>query len=213
MAADDLTKVFNLFEQGDSTISRTRGGLGIGLTLVKRIVEMHGGYVTAHSAGLEQGSEFVVRLPISNAIPSATRTSGRFGAETREQGRRILVVDDNVDAAMSIERLLKSWGHEVQSVFNGFEAVAKARTFKPQIVLLDIGMPGMSGYDVAKQLRAEGTLEGVIITALTGYGQSEDRRLSLEAGFNHHLIKPPNPTVLAALLKSPQTFSDRFESN
>jgi CheY-like chemotaxis protein len=118
-----------------------------------------------------------------------------------------------VDAALSIERLLKSWGHEVQTVFNGFDAVAKARNFKPQIILLDIGMPGMSGYDVAKQVRAEGTLEGVIITALTGYGQAEDRRLSLEAGFNHHLIKPPNPKVLAALLDSPQTFSDRFESN
>ena len=212
MAADDLTKIFNLFEQGDSTISRTRGGLGIGLTLVKRIVEMHGGDVTAHSAGLEQGSEFVVRLPISGAVPSSPRSSGRFG-EAKEEGRRILVVDDNVDAALSIERLLKSWGHEVQTVFNGYDAVTKARNFKPQIILLDIGMPGMSGYDVAKQLRAEETLEGVIITALTGYGQTEDRRLSREAGFNHHLIKPPNPKVLAALLDSPQTFSDRFESN
>ena len=128
MAADDLTKIFNLFEQGDSTISRTRGGLGIGLTLVKRIVEMHGGDVTAHSAGLEQGSEFIVRLPTSGAVPSSPRSSGRFG-EAKEQGRRILVVDDNVDAALSIERLLKSWGHEVQTVFNGFDAVAK-RTFQ-----------------------------------------------------------------------------------
>jgi CheY-like chemotaxis protein len=109
---------------------------------------------------------------------------------------------------LSVERLLKKWGHDVQTAFNGPQALEKARAFRPHIVLLDIGMPGMSGYDVAKQLRAEDQFEGLVITALTGYGQAEDKRRSHEAGFNHHMTKPPNPDLLAALLESPQTFSD-----
>ena len=207
MAPEELTRVFNLFEQADSSISRFRGGLGIGLTLVKRIVELHGGSVTATSPGESQGSEFVVRLPISEA---GSTTQGYYSPRDlkRQLGRRILVVDDNVDAALSVERLLTKWGHDVQTSFNGPEAIEKARTFRPQIVLLDIGMPGMSGYEVAKQLRSEKEFEGVIITALTGYGQAEDRQRSREAGFNHHLTKPPDPELLAALVDSPQTFSD-----
>jgi CheY-like chemotaxis protein len=124
-----------------------------------------------------------------------------------------LVVDDNVDAAISVERLLKNWGHDVQTAFNGPQAIEKARAFRPHIVLLDIGMPGMSGYEVAKQLRTEHDFESLIITALTGYGQAEDRRRSREAGFNHHLTKPPDPDLLAALLESPQTFSDDMWRN
>ena len=117
-------------------------------------------------------------------------------------------MDDNVDAAISVAQMLKNWGHEVQTSFNGPDAIEKARTYRPQVVLLDIGMPGMSGYEVAKQLRAQHELEGVIITALTGYGQAEDRSRSREAGFNHHLTKPPDPKILAALLESPHTFAD-----
>jgi PAS domain S-box-containing protein len=213
MAADELSRIFNLFEQADSSISRTRGGLGIGLTLVKRIVELHGGSVSATSPGLSQGSEFVVSLPASHAASSINHGVPSGRELKRQKGRRILVVDDNVDAATSVAQMLKNWGHEVQTSFNGPDAIEKARTYRPQIVLLDIGMPGMSGYEVAKQLRAEHNLEGLIITALTGYGQAEDRSRSREAGFNHHLTKPPDPKILAALLESPQTFADETWRN
>ena len=153
MAPDELSRIFNLFEQADSSISRFRGGLGIGLTLVKRIVELHGGNVTATSPGLSQGSEFVIRLPVSQAT-SPTKPGSYSGRDTKRQaGRRILIVDDNVDAALSVERLLKNWGHDVQTAFNGPHAIEKAKAFRPHILLLDIGMPGMSGYEVAKQLR------------------------------------------------------------
>jgi PAS domain S-box-containing protein len=208
MEAEDLSRVFNLFEQADSSISRFRGGLGIGLTLVKRIVELHGGSVSATSPGLSQGSEFVIRLPASEATSAANQGFHSAREMKRQMGRRILVVDDNVDAAISVAQMLKNWGHEVQTAFNGPDAIEKAKTYRPQIVLLDIGMPGMSGYEVAKQLRAQQELEGVIITALTGYGQAEDRSRSREAGFNHHLTKPPDPKILAALLESPHTFAD-----
>jgi PAS domain S-box-containing protein len=202
----EITKMFNLFEQGDTSLSRPRGGLGIGLTIVKRIVEMHDGNVTATSPGISKGSEFVVRLPLSMATTS-TKSGASLESDVRRGPlRRILVVDDNVDAAVSVERLLKKWGHDVQTAFSGPDALKKARAFRPQILLLDIGMPGMSGYEVAKQLRACHEFEGLIITALTGYGQAEDRRRSREAGFDSHLTKPPDPIALAALLESPLTF-------
>ena len=213
MLPEELSRVFNLFEQSDSAISRFRGGLGIGLTLVKRIVEMHGGSVTAMSQGLEQGSEFVVRLPLTTAAAVTGRGFSSGDGLKRRTGWRILVVDDNVDAALSIERLLKKWGHDVQTAFSGPEALEKAKTHRPQVVLLDIGMPGMSGYEVARQLRAEQNTRDSIITALTGYGQAEDRRRSRDAGFNHHLMKPPDPDQLAALLESPQTFSEEAWRN
>jgi PAS domain S-box-containing protein len=206
MTPEELSRIFNLFEQIDTSIARTRGGLGIGLTLVKRIVELHGGNVSATSAGPSKGSEFVVRLPLTERATAPTGPGAYVGRElARHPGRRILVVDDNVDAALSVERLLKQWGHEVQTVFNGPEALEKARVFRPHFVLLDIGMPGMSGYEVAKNLRARPEFEGMVITALTGYGQAEDRRRSREAGFNHHLTKPPDPVALAALLTPPRS--------
>jgi PAS domain S-box-containing protein len=209
MTEDELSRVFNLFEQADTSIARTRGGLGIGLTLVKRIVELHGGGVSATSRGLSQGSEFVVRLPLSERVAAPAGGGAYSGRESaRQTGRRILVVDDNVDAALSVERLLKQWGHEVQSVFNGPQALEKARAFRPHFVLLDIGMPGMSGYEVARNLRKEPEFEGLVITALTGYGQADDRRRSREAGFNHHLTKPPDPIALAALLTPPGSQRD-----
>jgi CheY-like chemotaxis protein len=131
----------------------------------------------------------------------------------KHAGRRILVVDDNVDAATSVVKLLKLWGHDVQIAFSGPEALETARKFRPQIVLLDIGMPGMSGYEVARQLRAQPGFQSLVITALTGYGQAEDRRRSQEAGFNHHLTKPPDPFALAALLNAPESFGERLGSN
>jgi PAS domain S-box-containing protein len=214
MTPDETGRIFHLFVQADSSLARKRGGLGIGLTLVKRIVELHGGTVEASSPGPSQGSEFIVRL-LASAETHSPSKPGMYtpSSPPKHAGRRILVVDDNVDAAISVVKLLKLWGHDVQTAFSGPEALEMARKFRPQIVLLDIGMPGMSGYEVAKQLRAEPEFQGLVITALTGYGQAEDRRRSQEAGFNHHLTKPPDPFALAALLKSPGSFGEAFGSN
>ena len=207
MTEEELARVFKLFEQADNSLGRTRGGLGIGLTLVKRLVEMHGGTVRATSPGLNQGTEVVVRLPLAPAASFAdfNPPDAKLARERiqRTKGTRILVVDDNVDAALSVERLLRTWGHEVQSAFNGPSGIEKARTFQPQMILLDIGMPGMSGYEVAKALRADPECQGIVIIALTGYGQAEDRRRSAEAGFHFHLTKPPDPAALAELIDAP----------
>jgi PAS domain S-box-containing protein len=211
MTPDVLSRIFNLFVQADTSLARNRGGLGIGLTLARRIIELHGGTVEASSQGPSQGSEFIVRLPVSSEAYSPSKP-GMYtpSAPPRHAGRRILVVDDNVDAAVSVVKLLKLWGHDVHTAFSGPEALQMARTFRPQIVLLDIGMPGMSGYEVAKQLRAQPEFQSLVITALTGYGQAEDRRRSQEAGFNHHLTKPPDPFALAALLTAPESFGNSF---
>jgi PAS domain S-box-containing protein len=200
MTAEELVRVFNLFEQADNSIARSRGGLGIGLTLVKRIVEMHGGAVSAHSEGLGHGTSVAIRLPISGKTAMGAKGGGSFG-DLHGNRRRILVVDDNADAAVSVERLLKVWGHDVQTAFNGAAALKQARLFKPQIILLDIGMPGMSGYQVAAQLREDLNFTGTVI-ALTGYGQTEDRRQAQAAGFDHYLVKPPDPSILAGLVNA-----------
>jgi PAS domain S-box-containing protein len=214
IAPEVLPRVFNLFVQGDVPLARSTGGLGIGLTLVKRIVELHGGTVGASSAGLSQGSEFMIRLPISSRLPPRSEAAPPSAQDESPQlGRRILVVDDNVDAALTVSRLLTLWGHEVQTVFNGNEALEMARQFHPQIILLDIGLPGMSGYEVAKHLRAEPESAGLILMALTGYGQADDRERSRQAGFNYHLTKPPDPGALMAILKSPETYAGGYELN
>lgn len=200
IAPDVLPKIFNLFVQADDSLARSLGGLGIGLTVVKRIVETHGGSVSAASEGQGKGSEFIVRLPISQAMATVSR--GIAPPRLAAAQRRVLVVDDNVDAALTISTLLKAWGHDTQTVFNGPAALEAARTFRPEIVLLDIGLPGMSGYEVAQQLRSEATSPDVVIAALTGYGQESDRRRSLEAGFDFHIVKPPDPTILETLMIS-----------
>jgi len=200
IAPDVLPKIFNLFVQADDSLARSLGGLGIGLTVVKRIVETHGGRVSAASEGQGKGSEFIVRLPISQAMATVSR--GIAPPRLAAAQRRVLVVDDNVDAALTISTLLKAWGHDTQTVFNGPAALEAAKTFRPEIVLLDIGLPGMSGYEVAQQLRSEATSPDVVIAALTGYGQESDRRRSLEAGFDFHIVKPPDPTILETLMIS-----------
>jgi CheY-like chemotaxis protein len=203
IAADVLPNIFNLFVQADNSLARSQGGLGIGLTVVKRIVEMHGGHVAAASEGIGKGSEFTLSLPISHAAVPVSKPASISGDHAAPK-RRILVVDDNVDAAMTISTLLKLWGHEVHSVHTGMRAIEEVHSFRPEIVLLDIGLPGMSGYDVARQLRSEPSSQGLIIAALTGYGQESDRQRSFEAGFDYHLTKPPDPSLLASLLVSPR---------
>jgi PAS domain S-box-containing protein len=206
-----LPEVFDLFTQGDRTLARSGGGLGIGLTLVKRLVELHGGSVEARSAGAHQGSEFIVRLPTGGVRPAPTsnHSAGRPPPSPRSTARRVLVVDDNVDAVESLAMLLRVEGHEVRTAHDGPSALSAAETFRPEVVLLDIGLPGMDGYEVARRLRQEPGLEKVLLVAVTGYGQEEDRRLSREAAIDHHLVKPVDPEALLALLAHPESLACR----
>jgi PAS domain S-box-containing protein len=198
-----LPHVFDLFTQGARTLDRAQGGLGIGLTLVKKIVEMHGGTVEARSAGPGQGSEFVVCLPLRRSgVPEGReREASSFGAE-HEAHVRVLVVDDNVDAAESIAMLLTLEGHEVRTVYAAHDALEAVRSFRPQVVLLDIGLPDMDGYEVARQLRSQQVIEGMRLVAVTGYGQQSDRMRAREAGFDQHLVKPVDSEALHAVLDS-----------
>jgi PAS domain S-box-containing protein len=197
--AELLPQVFDLFTQGDRSLARSEGGLGIGLTLVKSLVEMHGGSVEAHSDGPGQGSELVVRLPTLGREPA----EGGEGGPSRSPpsgSRRVLVVDDNVDAAESLAILLRTWGHEVLTTHDGLAAVKAAEQVRPEVILLDIGLPRMDGYEVARRLRERADMRDVLLVALTGYGQEEDRRRAEEAGFDAHLTKPADPTALQRLL-------------
>ncbi|MEO7156786.1 MAG: PAS domain S-box protein [Vicinamibacterales bacterium] len=195
-----LPRVFEMFRQADRTGGRARGGLGIGLSLAKRIVEMHRGSVTATSEGLGQGSEFVVRLPAIDAPPPLTETAVPAADETRR--RRILVVDDNEDAAESLAALLSISGHDTRLAYDGPDALREAERFRPEVVFLDIGMPTLDGHETAKLIRRQPWGREMVLIALTGWGQSEDRRRSTDAGFNHHLVKPADPAAVTDLLAS-----------
>jgi len=197
--AEMLPRIFDMFRQADRTGGRSRGGLGIGLFIVKRIVEMHGGSVEAASPGLGQGTEFVVRIPALAAdevLPAAPAVAA-LEPPTR---RRILVVDDNADAAESLAVLLSMSGHETRLAFDGETAFAEAAGFRPEVVFLDIGMPTLDGHETARRIRAEPWGQAVVLVALTGWGQAEDRRRSKEAGFDHHLVKPADPAQVAKLI-------------
>jgi CheY-like chemotaxis protein len=187
IAPDVLGRVFEPFVQADRSLERTRGGLGIGLTLVKKIVELHHGQVSAESSGLGLGSTFTIRLPVyagaTAAVPPVEQPPAiAFPA-------RVLVVDDNVDAAESLALLLQSDGHTVTVAHNGVEAVQRAESWQPDIAVLDVGLPGMNGYEVATALRQRGESCPELI-AVTGYGQAADTRRAFEAGFRFHLVKP-----------------------
>jgi signal transduction histidine kinase/DNA-binding response OmpR family regulator len=216
---DMLPKIFELFTQVDRSLDRSQGGLGIGLSLVRSVVEMHEGTVQAFSEGLGKGSEFVVRLPKLQHIPEsgeseplkagrpteATSSPGTNGAisslpKSRSVARRILIVDDNQDSTESLARLLQRTGHEVETALDGATGLKAARAFRPEVIFLDIGLPEMNGYEIAKLLRQDRDLDKVMIIAMTGYGQEEDRRKAHEAGFDGHMVKPADPGDVEKLL-------------
>jgi PAS domain S-box-containing protein len=201
ISADMLPRIFDMFVQADQRSNRAKGGLGIGLTLVRRLVEMHGGSIMAHSAGSGQGSEFVVRLPLAS-IPQRgiNAEAPRCSCSSASVRRRVLVVDDNKDAAETLAAVLRLRGHEVQVAFDGVTALAAAQASRPDFILLDLGMPGMDGYEVAQHLREQPARRQTVLVALTGWGQEEDRRRSQEAGFDFHMVKPVEPDMVDALL-------------
>ena len=205
-----LGRVFDLFTQADRSVARSQGGLGIGLTLVRMLVQRHGGSVEALSEGPGRGSEFVVRLPAATAQGVAqgagdgkSSGNGHPPLAPATVPRRVLIVDDNVDAARAFAEVASLWKHNVRIASNGAAALELAKSYHPHVVLLDIGLPGMSGYQVAKQLRREPEFAKTLLVAVTGYGQEEDRRRSREAGFDHHLVKPVAPDELHDLLTGP----------
>ncbi|PWT84866.1 MAG: hypothetical protein C5B57_04050 [Blastocatellia bacterium] len=196
-----LPRVFDLFTQDDRTLDRAQGGLGIGLTLVRRITELHGGTVDVHSPGRGQGSEFVVRLPrvVPDAVVAAL-PSGNVTAPSPRTPKRCLLVEDNMDAAQMLQIALELEGHKVSLAFDGDQALAMATTFQPDAVILDLGLPRLNGYDTARAIRQVPGLENVLIIAATGYGQQADRERSRAAGFDHHLVKPIDLNTLIATL-------------
>jgi signal transduction histidine kinase/ActR/RegA family two-component response regulator len=203
IAPELLPRIFDLFTQAERSLDRSQGGLGIGLCLVQRLVELHGGSVAAHSV-LGQGSEFVVRLPLLSAAlaPLAPPLPALGAAQPPASGCRVLVVDDNVDAARALARVLEMTGHEVRLAYDGLSALEAALDHRPEVVLLDIGLPGLDGFEVAQQIRQQAALSSIVLVALTGYGQDADRQLSQEAGFDHHLVKPASFSEIEKILLS-----------
>ncbi|HWE38612.1 MAG TPA: PAS domain-containing protein [Isosphaeraceae bacterium] len=196
-----LPQMFELFAQGERTIDRSEGGLGIGLTIVQKLTELHGGTVSAESEGPGRGSTFTVRLPsAARPSPAPPGPAPRPEAGPEPRGARVLVVDDNVDTARGMVRLLKLLGNDVRAAHDGPSAIAAARSLGPDFVLLDIGLPGLDGYEVARRLRAEPRCQASVLIAVSGYGQDDDRRRSREAGFDHHLVKPLDYDALVSLL-------------
>jgi CheY-like chemotaxis protein len=202
ISGETLPKVFELFMQADRSSKRSQGGLGIGLTLVKRLVEMHGGTVRALSAGIGQGSDFIVSLPIAATHSQTVSHPSGSQKPAHLAQRRVLVVDDNEDAAASMGMLLGFLGADVQVAHDGPTALAAIESYHPDVVLLDIGMPGMDGFEVAQRIRKRADFDQIVLIAMTGWGQAEDRNRSKTAGFDHHLVKPADIVTLQTLLIS-----------
>jgi PAS domain S-box-containing protein len=200
IAPDVLPRVFDLFKQGPRSLERAQGGLGIGLTLVRRIVEQHGGAVEAMSPGVGGGSEFVVRLPALPPTSEAIEESGALPRAREQHPARVLMVEDNPDAAESLVMILELLGHHVRVVHDGIAALEAARANVPDIMLVDIGLPGMNGYEVAGAVRGEPDLKNIVLVALTGYGRPEDKAQALAAGFDYHLVKPVDLDALGDLV-------------
>ncbi len=201
MTPELLASAFELFRQGQRGLDRPQGGLGVGLSLVQRLVRMHGGTVQARSGGLDQGSEFIVRLPLAKA-PVEQPPAAEKHAPSPVTPRRVLVVDDNRDAAGALKLLLESDGHEVRIATDGVSGLAAAREYKPDYLLLDIGLPRLNGYDLAARLRADPELKHVVIVAVTGYGQAHDRARTAAAGFDHHFVKPVDLSSLQEIFSA-----------
>ena len=207
LSPEQTDNIFELFTQADTAIERARGGLGIGLTLVRRLTEMHGGLVSVSSGGLGKGSEFVVQLPGELSTNAQLAPAGELQAARVDRlpitqdgrRRRALVVDDNHDAADTLAMMLELMGLDVQCLYDPMQVEASLDSFAPEVLFLDVGMPGRSGYDVARALRARPIESSVLLVAVTGWGQPEDRRRSREAGFDHHLVKPPELSAILSI--------------
>jgi signal transduction histidine kinase/ActR/RegA family two-component response regulator len=202
IAPELLPKVFEMFSQVDAGEAHSEGGIGIGLALVKGFVELHGGRVEAKSDGLDGGSEFIVTLPGGKASSGTeAQVAGAPSSDaTKTARRRVLIADDNRDGAEIMAMLLDQFGYDVQLAFTGPDAVAAAEKYHPHVAILDIGMPGMNGYEVAQRIRAAPWGESIMLIAVTGWGQDEDKRKAHDAGFNQHLIKPVDPNMLESLV-------------
>jgi CheY-like chemotaxis protein len=195
-----LSSLFELFVQGDQALERAHGGLGVGLTLVRTLVRLHGGTVEAHSEGSGHGSEFVVRLPALGQYEHRSRDVAALPAMGTQLSRRILLVDDNVDAAEVLAEALRHAGHEVREEHDGTCALAALGEFRPDVILLDLGLPGMDGFEVARRLRADPEHGNTRVIAITGYGQDADRKRTAELGIARHLVKPVDlATVIEAI--------------
>jgi PAS domain S-box-containing protein len=215
IAPADLPRIFDLFNRIERSRDHAEGGLGIGLTLSRRLVDMHKGSLEAFSDGPGRGSEFVVRLPLVDELPKSSKGLARPRHERLTpaagcgrgpaRSRRILLVDDNKAFATAMTSLLNAMGHDVQAVHDGVAVIATARALRPQVVLLDINLPGKCGYDIAREIRADPALADTLLVAVTGYGQEDDKRQAHRAGFDHHLTKPVDETVLAMLIDEAPT--------
>ena len=201
---DLLPKIFELFVQGDRSLDRSEGGLGVGLTLVDRLVRLHGGTVHAESGGPGMGSEFIVRLPLAAQTVPAGDQETLKAPEALESARRVLVVEDNRDAADTLAAAVRSWGHVVQVAYDGMSALDSARDFRPDVALLDIGLPGLNGYQLADRLKAQFGDDDILLIAVSGYAQEEDLERSLNAGIARHFAKPVDLELLRELLARPQ---------
>jgi CheY-like chemotaxis protein len=201
IAADALPRIFEIFSQANPALGRSQSGLGIGLSLAKGIVGLHGGTIEARSDGAGRGSEFVVRLPAAGT-PAPEPARADDDAPRPVTSRRILIVDDNKDSAESLAMLLRIIGHEVVAAYDGEQAVEAARATRPDVVLLDIGMPKLNGYETCRRIREEPWGREIFFIAVTGWGQEEDRRRTEEAGFDRHMVKPVDSALLMNLLAS-----------
>jgi two-component system CheB/CheR fusion protein len=220
IAPEALPHIFDLFVQMDHTSGSPAEGLGIGLTVAQQMVKMHGGTIDVHSAGLGQGTEFVVTLPLMTEVAGGAVASAPLAPTVQGHGCRIVIADDNVDVNDSLRMLLQMAGHEVSAAFDGATAIRLVQANRPQIVLCDIGLPGLDGYAVIRELRAQMGEAMPVMVAITGFGQASDRERALAAGFDHHLVKPVDPALLlqmiasqADLMRAPSQNADRSQPN